>query len=115
VGTGGKRAELLGKSVRVTGTRLGAFKKSLVCAGCGRVGSRFYIERHHRRGGDEKYGDGWHLNLYTVNPNGSETLMTRDHIIPRSKGGRDRLSNSQTMCHKCNNRKGDKMPEEIKQ
>jgi len=114
IGTGGKRATLLGKSVRVTGTRLGAFKKSLICAGCGRAGSRFYVERHQRRHEDEKYGEGWHLNLYAVNPNGAESLMTRDHIVPRSKGGPDRLDNSQTMCSRCNNRKGDKMPEEGK-
>lgn len=112
IGAGEKRSVLRGKSVRVTGTRLGAFKKGLECAGCGRVGSRFYVERHRKRHDDEKYGEGWHLNLYAVNPNGSETLMTRDHIVPRSKGGRDKLSNCQTMCCRCNHKKADKMPEE---
>lgn len=107
-----KRASILGMSVRVVGTRLRAFKEALVCAGCGRIGSRFYLERHWKRGPDEKYGDGWHLNLYAVEPNGSEVLMTRDHIVPRSKGGLDRLENCQTMCHLCNRRKADSMPGE---
>jgi 5-methylcytosine-specific restriction endonuclease McrA len=33
-------------------------------------------------------------------------LMTQDHIMPRSKGGANRLENLQTMCCVCNNRKG---------
>ena len=114
IGTGNKRAVLLGQSVRVTGTRLGAFKKNLACAGCERVGERFYVERHRKRNGEAKYGDGWHLNLYSVNPNGTETLMTRDHIVPRSKGGKDKLGNSLTMCTHCNLKKSDKMPEGTK-
>lgn len=113
IGGGSKRVDILGISVRVTGTRLGAFKKSLICAGgCGRVGSRFYVERHRKRDPGEKYGLGWHLNLYAVNPNGTETLMTRDHIMPRSKGGKNRLNNSQTMCRHCNHDKADNLPTE---
>ena len=114
IGTGNKRTTILGQSVRVTGTRLGSFKKSLGCAGCERVGERFYVERHRKRNEGMKYGEGWHLNLYAVNPNETEILMTRDHIVPRSKGGKDRLSNSQTMCTHCNLRKADNMPEGTK-
>jgi 5-methylcytosine-specific restriction endonuclease McrA len=36
---------------------------------------------------------------------------TLDHIVPRSKGGRTRLSNLQLMHPKCNSRKSDEMPE----
>ena len=39
--------------------------------------------------------------------------MTKDHIIPRSKGGPDCIENFQTMCEECNNKKRDIMPEVI--
>lgn len=47
-----------------------------------------------------------HLNLYGLNNEGEEILMTRDHIIPLSKGGPDTLDNLQIMCYDCNIEKG---------
>ena len=47
--------------------------------------------------------------LYAVNENGIEVLMTKDHIIPVSKGGKNILSNYQTMCELCNLEKGNNM------
>lgn len=35
--------------------------------------------------------------------------MTKDHIMPKSKGGADSLSNYQTMCLPCNEAKADRM------
>ena len=40
-----------------------------------------------------------------------DASLTRDHIIPISKGGRDRWSNVVTACRHCNTRKGDRTPE----
>ncbi len=37
---------------------------------------------------------------------------SRDHVIPRSRGGRDVWENCVTSCRKCNNYKADKTPEE---
>lgn len=48
-----------------------------------------------------------HFNLYAVQGR-RLVLMTKDHIVPRSKGGTDDLTNLQTLCTNCNNRKGDK-------
>jgi 5-methylcytosine-specific restriction endonuclease McrA len=35
-------------------------------------------------------------------------FFTRDHVVPRSKGGRDEWTNVVTACNTCNNRKGDR-------
>ena len=39
--------------------------------------------------------------------------FTIDHIVPRSKGGRNTWGNTACACPTCNNRKGDKMPNEV--
>lgn len=38
--------------------------------------------------------------------------LTLDHILPRSKGGESTWENLVACCHPCNNRKGDRSPEE---
>lgn len=41
----------------------------------------------------------------------NEKKLTIDHVVPLSKGGRHEWTNVTTACSKCNNRKGDKLPE----
>ncbi|HEY9854765.1 MAG TPA: HNH endonuclease, partial [Stenomitos sp.] len=43
---------------------------------------------------------------------GSRGELTLDHIHPRSRGGEDTWENLVTACQKCNNRKGDRRPDE---
>ncbi len=38
--------------------------------------------------------------------------MTVDHIVPKVRGGKDSWENMVTACIQCNNRKGDRTPEE---
>lgn len=78
------------------------FTKGCKCAVCGIEGKYFAKERHLQ---DKSY----HLNLYAVDNNGDEILMTKDHIMPHSKGGIDDISNYQTMCKLCNEAKGNKL------
>jgi 5-methylcytosine-specific restriction endonuclease McrA len=41
-----------------------------------------------------------------------ESNLTRDHVIPMSRGGKDKWSNVMTACRCCNTRKGNRKPEE---
>ena len=40
--------------------------------------------------------------------------LTREHIVPTSRGGRDTWMNCITACRGCNGRKGNRMPEEAR-
>jgi 5-methylcytosine-specific restriction endonuclease McrA len=42
----------------------------------------------------------------------SPAKLTLDHIIPRSRGGANAWENLTTSCFSCNNRKGDRTPDE---
>lgn len=35
--------------------------------------------------------------------------LTIDHIVPKSRGGSHHIANLQTLCQKCNSKKGDKI------
>lgn len=80
------------------------FIKGCKCVKCGIEGKYFAKEKHPN-------DNSFHLNLYAIDKNGEEVLMTKDHIIPKSKGGIDDISNYQTMCEKCNVAKGNKLEE----
>jgi len=41
-----------------------------------------------------------------------DNTLTIDHIIPKAKGGQDTWDNLITACISCNNKKGDRTPEE---
>lgn len=77
------------------------FTKGTKCVCCGIEGKYFAKEKRIK---DKSY----HLNLYGIADNGQEVLIIKDHIIPKSKGGKDELENYQTMCVRCNKRKGNK-------
>lgn len=42
----------------------------------------------------------------------SPEQLTRDHILPRSRGGSEKWTNLVTACRRCNQRKGNQTPEE---
>ena len=75
------------------------FTKGLKCACCGIEGKYFGKEKDFNAAR-------YHLNLYALDESGNEVLMTKDHIVPRSKGGASELYNYQIMCVKCNIAKG---------
>jgi CRISPR/Cas system Type II protein with McrA/HNH and RuvC-like nuclease domain len=52
----------------------------------------------------------YHFNYYTIHPKTKqEILFNVDHIIPKSKGGSDIITNMQLTCEICNTVKGNKI------
>ena len=43
---------------------------------------------------------------------GSKKNLTIDHILPKSRGGKNEWSNLVTCCYECNSKKADRTPEE---
>lgn len=80
------------------------FLKGYKCVECGLEGKYFALERTK-----EDNSKRYHLNLYAIDDNGCEVMMTKDHIVPKSLGGKDSVKNYQTMCSKCNEKKGNKI------
>lgn len=98
-----------GHNVGLSSVRIRNFHANgITCKHCGLVGVYFAVERSNHKWKSER---DWHLNLYALNEQWHEILMTRDHIMPKSKGGKDHLSNCQTLCTYCNCKKSDKLPD----
>jgi hypothetical protein len=99
------KKEFDGDMIKVSSRRLFLFKvKGLECVECGIKGSFFAKERHVRA-----VLQPYHFNLYGFDERGNERMLTKDHIVPKSKGGSDDLSNLQVMCIKCNGKKADQI------
>lgn len=103
-----KRHEIRGDMIKLgKSLRLQTFyHKGLVCCKCG-LPAKFFVK--------EKAipNEAWHVNLYGVNKEGQEVLFTHDHIVPKSRGGKNNLENTQTMCCYCNWDKGNKLESEL--
>lgn len=64
---------------------------------CDKVGTRLLLT--------VDYGGREHVDLFTNNLH----LMTNDHIIPKSRGGSEEMSNKQPMCEHHNVKKSNKL------
>ena len=96
--------KIKGHFVKMGSQRYAVFQKTRVCAHCGLVGTTLAVERDVLLD-----SSACHINMYGYK-DGREILFTKDHIHPKSKGGKNHLSNYQTMCVECNNEKGNKVP-----
>lgn len=99
----GGSVELEGYEVYRRSLRYKTFiEKGYKCVCCGRTGAYYALEKSN---GSKAMRA--HFNLYSDD----DVLMTKDHIYPKSKGGRDCIENMQTMCSICNVKKGNHIPE----
>jgi 5-methylcytosine-specific restriction endonuclease McrA len=96
-------------TINVNSSRLECLRRKPACIMCGRAGHIWLLQSHTT--------EHPHLNLYSVYPVQDEDdeliLMTQDHRVPRSKGGKSTQDNLQTMCSYCNNSKGSYSQEEF--
>lgn len=104
--------------VKMNSVRLECFKRNQKCVTCDISGNLWRLERTAK---DDELNKAPHFNLYhrrfiqldtLTHPRTVVELMTRDHIIPRSKGGGEGIDNMQTMCYPCNQDKADKLAHE---
>lgn len=91
--------EFDGYPVKTFSQRYSVFLNNHKCVVCGLEATHYRLERQI---GAKNY----HFNLYGMK-DGEEVLFTKDHIIPRSKGGQNNCYNYQTMCEFCNQEKAD--------
>jgi hypothetical protein len=89
-----------GVNVKMTSQRYKVFQDNLVCVECGIEGAFLAIEKE-----ESSNTKNYHINMYGMKGD-DEVLMTKDHILPKSKGGKNIHSNYQTMCSTCNSQKG---------
>jgi 5-methylcytosine-specific restriction endonuclease McrA len=104
------RVESTSFKVRMDSTRYKIFANNLHCSTCNIKGSFFLLQRIIDKSANI---DTAHFNLYAEDllntNNGNIILMTQDHITPKSKGGKDLLSNLRTMCSYCNCKRNNKL------
>ena len=99
------KREYDGDLIKMGSDRYYTFAKSLECEFCSIKGDRFYKERSMGKNGQPQNG-GFHFNLYAINKNGEEVIMTKDHVVARARGGKDNIDNYVTCCKICNEEKG---------
>lgn len=98
-----QRKEFDGFMVKPFSARYQVFyNKGIKCPDCGRKGAYFTLDADSNNGKNSLIR---HFNLYSEDG----VLMTKDHIIPKSKGGKNILSNYQPMCTICNAKKKDRI------
>lgn len=71
------------------------------CNICGIGGATTYLEKFPNE-------HVYHINVYGRRGK-KEVMLTKDHIIPKAKGGADIMSNYQILCFDCNQEKSDEI------
>jgi len=101
-----------GYKVKRHSKRYQLFRQSTACCNCKIKGEFFALETTDQiihRANCNNHPILYHFNLYAIK-DGKEILMTKDHILPISRGGTDNINNLQVMCQDCNVSKNSTLP-----
>ena len=88
--------------IKVSSMRLRVFKANRTCSCCGLLGTGMLLQNYATQNAK-------HFNFFGEKDDGELVLMTKDHIIPVSKGGNNTFKNMQTMCYECNQLKKNRL------
>jgi len=98
-----------GDPIKMDSQRYYLFKRDgCVCVDCGLEGTFFRKERDANFNHKQAIEPRFHFNLYAIDENGEEVMITKDHIWPKSKGGSNTMKNYQVLCYTCNQKKKNK-------
>lgn len=84
-------------NIAMNNQRMRLIGRTQECACCGAKGKFFWLEQS---GASPPF-----LNLYAEDHTGQNTLLTMDHILPESEGGKAEQSNLQLLCVPCYRKK----------
>jgi len=93
--------------VRANSARYEVFRLRDHCVECGLVASICFLEASQPEVPKNNMVLRAHFNFYGLRDN-KYVLMTKDHVVAKSRGGANEISNYITMCERCNCRKGSK-------
>jgi len=97
-----RRVQVGSHEVHVTSLRLRVFLlKGTKCYICGTQATHFSIDKFRLKSQNEAP----HMNMWGVNPDGTDLLFTHDHVLARGHGGKDKIENAETCCTTCNGHK----------
>lgn len=104
-----RRVTLRGITFSAASDTVDCVKRNQTCSECGVTGNVWVVLKNN----DEKTMEIPSLHLFHKTHNNKYVLMTKDHLVPRSLGGKDSRTNYQTMCTLCNRKKDKLLPEKL--
>lgn len=87
-----------GEVAKIVSQRSVVFKESQKCICCGIEGTYFKKKEAYN---PRNNWLSFHINLF-AEFDGKEIMLTKDHKVPKSRGGKNTIENYATCCHDCN-------------
>lgn len=99
---GKPKINILGHTLKLRGMRYQTLIRDRVtCMNCGKKATIAYLWFDPR--------GRYLLNFFATREECQADMLTKDHIIPKSKGGPTELNNLRCLCFDCNSKKGNSL------